>query len=109
MSYFKDPNGKLHFLDNEDFAHLLPEGCTPISDDDAATLQVSLAATALQLRQVEARAALDKTDMVAMRCMKAGVPYPAAWMTYTTALRAIISATGDAPALPSQPAFPKGT
>lgn len=39
MPYFKDKTGGLHFLDDADFAHLLPDGCVEISDEEAAALQ----------------------------------------------------------------------
>ncbi len=35
MSYYKDKNNNLHFLEDENFKHLLPEGCTLITDDEA--------------------------------------------------------------------------
>ena len=51
--------------------------------------------------------ALAKSDGVAIRCVKAGVAFPAAWQTYVTALRAIMN--GASGPLPTQPAFPAGT
>jgi hypothetical protein len=39
MPYFKDENGCLHFLDDANFAHLLPEGCVEIADEEATALQ----------------------------------------------------------------------
>ena len=60
--------------------------------------------------QAKAQAALDKTDMVALRCLKAGVTFPAAWQTYAKELRNIVSAsTGNTGTLPVQPEFPEGT
>lgn len=58
-----------------------------------------------------AKAALDRTDLVALRCWKANVPYPVAWQTYTDALRAIIRAPSGDPEqpLPTQPDYPAGT
>ncbi len=38
MPYFKDKSGKLHFLESTDDAHLLPEGCIQISDENAAAM-----------------------------------------------------------------------
>lgn len=55
-----------------------------------------------------AKAALDASDRVAIRCIKAGVGYPADWQTYDAALRAIV-AGGTATALPTMPAYPAGT
>ena len=60
--------------------------------------------------QATAQAALNKSDLVATRCFKAGVAFPAAWLTYVEALRAIVSASTGTPAtLPVPPAYPAGT
>lgn len=48
MPYFKDQSNTLHFLDDAAFEHLLPGGCTAISDADAAAL------TALTLNELKA-------------------------------------------------------
>jgi hypothetical protein len=55
----------------------------------------------------QALAALDVSDTTALRCFKAGVPFPAEWQNYTTSLRAIVK-SGTGP-LPARPAFPTGT
>lgn len=66
--------------------------------------------TAHQQLQASAATALDATDMVCLRCYKAGVAFPAAWQTYTTELRAIVNGTDTtSTTLPSQPAYPAGT
>lgn len=39
MPHFKDPYGKLHFLDDYAFANLLPEGSVEISEEEVAQLQ----------------------------------------------------------------------
>lgn len=68
------------------------------------------AAEAWAAYQAQAQAALAKTDMVALRCLKAGVAFPAAWQTYAKELRNIVSAsTGNTGTLPVQPEFPEGT
>ena len=61
--------------------------------------------------QAQAQALLVKSDMVAIRCQKASVAFPAAWLTYVQALRAIMDASSGDPtqALPAQPAYPAGT
>lgn len=38
MKYYKDINNKLHALDNIEFLHLLPEGCTEITEEDFAAM-----------------------------------------------------------------------
>jgi len=39
MPYFKDTDGRLHFLESADFEHLLPAGCVQITDTEAVALQ----------------------------------------------------------------------
>lgn len=39
MSYYKDQQNKLHHLDDDAFAHLLPVGCVKITDSEAAAIQ----------------------------------------------------------------------
>lgn len=55
----------------------------------------------------QAKIALDATDMVAIRCLKAGVAFPADWQAYCVELRAIVDGSSDA--LPTAPAYPAGT
>jgi hypothetical protein len=58
-----------------------------------------------------ALAALNKTDSVAIRCLKADVEYPAEWVSYTEILRDIVSTLEidtDEP-LPIQPDYPLGS
>ena len=61
--------------------------------------------------QQEAQTALDKSDAIAIRCLKSGIAFPTEWQTYVSELRAIIKATsGDVTtALPIQPIYPQGT
>ena len=60
-----------------------------------------------EVMRVAAQTALDKSDLVALRCFKNGVPFPAEWATYCAALRAIV-VSGVGP-LPVQPAYPEGS
>lgn len=39
MPFYKDQAGAIHFLDDANFAHLLPDGSVGITDEEAATLQ----------------------------------------------------------------------
>ena len=119
MRYIKDANGEIHAFDETSHAQInlmhsmffssgtLNADCTDVSG------AWPLPPTAAQLRQqlqAQAQAELSSTDMVAMRCLKAGVAYPTAWQTYTQALRAIANGTDTtSAALPVQPAFPAGT
>lgn len=47
MPYFKDKTGGLHFLDDANFAHLLPENCVEITDEEAAAIQKPTRAQAI--------------------------------------------------------------
>lgn len=62
-------------------------------------------------RQQQARAALDGSDLVALRCFKAGVEFPTAWVDYCEALRAIVRTDDGDPtqSLPPRPQYPEGT
>lgn len=55
-----------------------------------------------------AKAGLAESDRVAIRCAKAGVPYPADWQAYDAALRPIAKGSADGP-LPTRPEYPAGT
>lgn len=48
MKYFKDQNNNVHAIE-EGFEHLLPYGCTPIADVEAAELQKSPPPTAAEI------------------------------------------------------------
>lgn len=59
-------------------------------------------------RQVAAaREAMAESDMVAIRCFKAKVPFPKEWSLYVQELRAILSSGGGA--LPTKPEYPEGS
>lgn len=51
--------------------------------------------------------ALAKSDMTALRCIKAGIAFPLDWQDYVATLRDIFQ-TGIGP-LPEQPPYPEGT
>lgn len=111
MQKYKDPNGQVHELESESFAYLLPPGSEKISELEAAQLLAPSEAQLWGAVQRRARAALEGSDIVAIRCAKAGVKYPAEWQEYDSALRAIVSSqSGDASAaFPDRPAYPSGT
>lgn len=52
---------------------------------------------------------MDSPGGCAIRCFKAGVPFPANWQAYTLALREIVNGTSTVTVLPVAPAFPAGT
>jgi hypothetical protein len=83
------------------------------SDETFSEMQPlpNVAAQLWSAYQSTAQAALTEGDMVAIRCAKAGVAYPAAWLARDVKLRAIVSATSGDPtiALPVTPPYPTGT
>jgi hypothetical protein len=56
-----------------------------------------------------AQAALDASDRTVLRCYEHGIAVPSEWQSYRAALRAIVSGTSTATALPAIPAFPAGS
>ena len=104
-------------LENEDDWHtpsdiLVQSDTANIGDgyDGTAIIPAPLAPITWKQYQQEARTLLDKSDIVATRCFKAGVSFPAEWQTYVAELRVIISASTGTPAtLPINPAYPVGT
>ena len=81
-----------------------PDGHPAAGDQPARTGDVQQA--------LLCRAALDalqRTDVVASRCYKAGVAFPAAWLAYVAALRAIVANPASAAELPAAPLYPEGT
>jgi hypothetical protein len=112
MSFFKDPQNNLHFLDDDAFEYLLPVGCVQITDEAAAAIQASIAAAAAaestKATQIaQAQAALDKSDITFLRAQEAGQAWQAAWVAYRVALRLVVKAGGDLPTLPAT--YPDGT
>lgn len=67
------------------------------------------AAEKAQVIQGRAKAALFKSDMVALRCMKAGVPFPGKWLAFVCECRAILNNPTSVGFLPGAPEYPKGT
>lgn len=80
------------------------------ADEEAefiAEQAASTASTAITDLKSQAQTELNKTDLVAIRCLKAGVSFPSEWQARVTALRAIVdTGTGS---IPSRPAYPSGT
>lgn len=52
-----------------------------------------------------AKDALAKSDMVALRCFKASVPFPEEWKDYVLALRSVVN--GESEEMPEKPDFPE--
>lgn len=108
MSYFKDKNGGLHYLDDDAFTKLLPAGSVKISDDDATKMQAPTDAQKYVDLQSLAQIELAKSDTVAMRCFESAIALPAEWVTYRKALRAVIGNPAKNK-FPDRPAYPQGT
>jgi hypothetical protein len=56
--------------------------------------------------RVLAMTALQESDLVAIRCFKAGISFPPEWQAYVLALRSVLN-TGST--LPVRPSYPAGT
>ncbi len=112
MKYFKDPQGAVHGFDetNPGEAALMNKMATGWTDITGVWPEPPTAVQLHQQLQAAAQVALDKTDLVAFLCFKAGIVYPPVWQAYTQALRAIVNGTDIRSAsLPTQPAYPAGT
>lgn len=64
MSHYKDTQNKLHFLDNDSSAYLLPAGSVPISDAEAEALRPKTTLTYAQKRAAEYPPMADYLDGV---------------------------------------------
>lgn len=115
MNYYKDSNEALHAIEEVDFNYLLPDSCVEITEEEyKGLIAAKNTSTSEQLwaeYQAKAKVMLDATDVVCLRCYKAGVSYPTEWLDYTYKLRAIVrSVSGDPTAdFPGRPEYPAGT
>ncbi len=65
MPHYKDTENKVHFLDSEEFAHMLPPGCVKITDEEAEALRPVPVATVPQVvSRFQARAALHLAGLL---------------------------------------------
>ncbi len=64
-------------------------------------------AEAAAVLKSQALVALASSDVVAIRCVKAGVQFPDEWREYVAQLRTIVGGVSDP--LPDPPAYPEGT
>ncbi len=53
MSYYKDTENKLHWIDDASFAHYLPTGSVEITDEEAEALRPVHTPTYAELRVAE--------------------------------------------------------
>ena len=109
-----DPTGRYHA---SVVWQSVPDGTQPgwIEANGVFAAPAPLVTPAMQAAEAaaaliaQAKAALGVTDMVAMRCAKAGVPFTADWQAYTVALRPFAAGTATG-ALPTKPAqYPAGS
>ena len=77
------------------------------TEEETAAHEAASEKAAAEALKEQAKAALEKTDLVALRCLKAGAEFPAEWQEYVRALR-LIAATAKGE-FPAQPAYPAGT
>ena len=62
--HYKAPNNSLHFLDDDVYAHLLPEGCVQITNEEAEALRPKVEPTYAQKRAAEYPSMTDYLDGV---------------------------------------------
>jgi hypothetical protein len=65
--HYKDQNNALYYLDDDNFVHLLPDGCVPIADDEAEAIR---AATAPVETTQDKLAALDAANTLTQRNLR---------------------------------------
>jgi hypothetical protein len=106
MSFYQDPSGNLHFLDDDAYTQLLPTGSALITDEAAAEIQAANAAALAAASLIAAaQGALDRSDIQVLRCVEAGTSLPAVWVAYRQQLRDIVSEKAAGP-VPEHPAWP---
>ncbi len=97
------------------FINALSQGRVLIVDENGSLVDTEAPPASDEVRwsavQIQAQLLLDGSDRVAIRCLKAGVPFPSDWQAYVATLREIVRTTNgdpDAP-LPTRPTYPAGT
>lgn len=101
-AYLDKPENELTPEERIELQEFLPK---PMNEEEAAQFESFRAAwrdrdTATE-RAISVKHALERSDMVALRCLKAGVAFPQDWQEYCLALR-----RGE---LPTQPTYPANT
>lgn len=95
-----------------------PEGQQEIdmTDDEIAEYSAAQTAQAVEVTASMAhnysdqiQSLLNDTDLVSSRCFKAGVAFPADWLTYTQNLRTLKASADPTQAPPTKPTYPEGT
>lgn len=71
MPNYKDPDGNLHYLDDADFAHLLPAGSIEISDEEADAIDSEKNPPMTQNEQINAQiVALEVSNPITHRMLR---------------------------------------
>ena len=70
--HYKAPDNSVHFLDDDAFAHLLPAGSVPITDEEAEALRPKPVIDVA----MQAKAYLASTDWYVTRFAETGKPIP---------------------------------
>lgn len=112
MKHYKTQAGEIYAFESDGSQdHLITDDMTLVSDQELAAMRAPSPASIWAGYQAAAQMALDKSDLVALRCFKADVEFPVAWKTYVTALRAIVVTESGDPAegSPTQPSYPLGS
>ena len=74
--YYKDPSNEIHFLEDDNFKHLLPENSIPITKEEAETLRNNAPSKTLVNPIEEARFYLYSTDWYVTRFAETGKAIP---------------------------------
>jgi hypothetical protein len=111
MPHYKNSNNEVYWYSDEQVAgNVVASGLVPITDSEAAKLSTPTPAQLKTVFIADASAALKASDITILRCVENSVAVPSAWNVYRNALRAIINGTDvTSTALPTAPAYPKGT
>ena len=94
MPHFKDSQNRVHYLDNLADAPLLPAGCAPITDEEAAELtrptadQIKAALIIAVQAHLDATAAAHGYDSIYTACTYADEPAVALFQSEGQVLRA---------------------
>ena len=94
MSYFKSPDGALHFLDNDAFKNLLPSGSVKVTNTEAAALQAVVAPPTGQAIREQRDARLAACDWAVLPDSPLADVKRAEFVTYRQALRDVPGQSG---------------
>jgi hypothetical protein len=97
-SFYQVPNNPLPFWFDDPTVEsvYIPEGAVAITPEEAAAMQAAASAPTWAMRQEQARALLQKSDVVVTRAFEAGLAVTSDWKAARTSWRAVVSAsTGD--------------